>query len=720
MDLHHFLSLSKRPTAFIQDHVFLRAMQGLSSGLAYIHNFTYYPSETEDGKTVLNGYHHDIKPRNVLVRETDFVLADFGLSKLKDLENDTKTPWKDTTYEYGPPECRDPESFEPRLVGRALDIWSLGCIFSEIIAYAERGPAYVETFRQSRIKSNTYGTMRCFHDGEKLCDAVSNFLNDMAKEPPFRNLVELVKKTFSTVPSDRPTADEIKFLLLCYAVEDLVNGTLSMIASTAQNLEPSPNHHLHRTRLSIEMNRLLAWANSLGFRTELGRDVGIPYNQQIDSLSSRFYETLVSVSDALFANDRFSDPTDTENYKLQTLRTGIDDLCEHLSPETKLSIDNNFHIITLTKAPTSAFPLLVASSAGTGQDSNFGKVAAMKYVSILLREGRLKSSRPFRIESSLMIELPQLEDKILRPPLWLYAYGHNIGEEKKVIVDFVQYWWQDLEDREADFELAVGSMFERLGKIVEMLRQEHKPDAFLTLDCLGAFHDEKNQRWGLVYDFPGQAGLPVCLNSLLRHGKSYLTYPGINERLTLAKKLIACIHSCHSAGWIHKSISSGSVIFFVTGSDWNNMNTDQPYLIGFDHSRPQENIKYSSRKEPEVRHWTHEYRHPAYREGQMRAKILHDYYSMGLVLLEIGLWTSISNVYNDHRNRTLLPSQLRDKYVALCERELHKVMGPLYQAVTLNCLNYVEFGEEKPGEEIEERLHFKANVVDKINTIKLS
>lgn len=716
MDLHHFLSLSKRPSAFIQNHVFLRAMEGLSGGLAYIHNFTYYSSETEDEPKVLNGYHHDIKPRNILVRGIDFVLADFGLSKLKDLENDTKTPWKDTTYEYGPPECRDPESFEPRLVGRALDIWSLGCIMSEIIAYAERGPAYVETFRQNRIQQSNYGTMRCFHDGEKLCAAVSSFLNDLAKEPPFRSLVELVRRTFSTVPSDRPTADEMKFLLLCYAVEDLVRGMLSMIESTAQTPEPSPNHHLHRTRLSIEYNRLLAWADTLGFKTGLGRDVGTHYDQQIDSLNSRFYEILVSVSDALFANDRFSDPLDTENYKLQSLRTGIDNLCEHLSTETKLSIDDNFHIITLAKAPTSAFPLLVASSAATGQDSNFGKVAAMKYASILLSEGRLKASRPFRIESSLMREHP-LADGILRPPLWLYAYGHNIGEEKKVIVDFVQYWWPGMEERKANFELTVGSMLERLGGIVEMLRQDHKPDAFLTLDCLGAFHDENNQRWGLVYDFPNQAGLPVCLNSLLRQGNSYPTYPGINERFTLAKRLVACIHSCHSAGWIHKSISSGSVIFFVAGSNWNDMSIEQPYLIGFDHSRPKGVDKFSSELRSGITQWTNEYRHPDYREGLTGAKISHDYYSMGLVLLEIGLWDSISNVYNHPRNRTLASSQLRDKYIARCERELHKAMGPLYQAVTLTCLNHIDFGEEEP---LEERLYFKANVVDKINAIKLS
>ena len=716
MDLHQFLLLSKRPAAFIQNHVFLRAIQGLSSGLAYIHNFTYYSPEIGDEPMVLSGYHHDIKPRNVLVRGNDFILADFGLSKLKDLENDTKTPWKDTTYEYGPPECRDFESFEPRLVGRSLDIWSLGCIISEIIAYAERGPAYVEMFRQNRTQSSTYGTMRCFHNGEKICVAVSNFLNDMAKEPPFRSLVELVRRTFSTVPSDRPTADEMKFLIHCYAVEDLVERTFSMIESTAQNLESSPHRHINRTRLSLEMNRLLAWANSLGYRNGLEKDTRTNYSQQVDGLNSRFYDILVSVSDALIGNDRFSDPIDTEKYKLQTLRTAIDDLCEHLSTETKQSIDDNFHIITLATIPASAYPHLIASSATTGQDSNFGKIAAMKYVSILLKQGRLKSSREFRIESSLMREHPQLEDGMLRPPLWLYAYGHKIGEEKKVIVDFVQYWWQDLEEMEADLELTVSSMFERLGEIVEMLRQDHKPDDFLTLDCLGAFHDVNHQRWGLVYDIPVQAGLPICLNSLLRQGKSLPTYPGIDERFTLAKRLIACIHSCHSAGWIHKSISSASVIFFATGYDWNDMSIDRPYLIGFDHSRPEEKHSFTSRS-AQPPHWTHEYRHPAYREGSTRAKISHDYYSMGLVLLEIGLWTSISNVYNALRNRTLTASQLRDKYVALCERELHKAMGPLYQAITLTCLNHTGFGED---ENLEERLHFKANVVDKINTIKLS
>ncbi|CAL8143112.1 unnamed protein product [Orchesella dallaii] len=71
--------------------------------------------------------HRDLKPQNLLISETGQVkLADFGLAKVYDftmkLTNVVVTLW------YRPPEVLLGSSY-----GTAVDIWSVGCIFAELI-----------------------------------------------------------------------------------------------------------------------------------------------------------------------------------------------------------------------------------------------------------------------------------------------------------------------------------------------------------------------------------------------------------------------------------------------------------------------------------------------------------------------------------------------------------------------------------------------------------
>lgn len=191
------------------------------------------------------------------------------------------------------------------------------------------------------------------------------------------------------------------------------------------------------------------------------------------------------------SDDMFPDPLKNESHKLQILRTANDSLCEHSYEETKVSIDETFQILALERPDIPTESLLASVDAMRCQDSNLGTSAAMKYVSLLSERRALTQSEPFRIESSLMRKHPLSQGNDPSPNVWLYAYGHQAGGERKVIVEFVRYWWSDLEKSEnADFELAVESTFERLGRLVELLRQSLKPVGFLSLDCLGASHDD--------------------------------------------------------------------------------------------------------------------------------------------------------------------------------------------------------------------------------------
>jgi len=76
--------------------------------------------------------HEDIKPRNILIKDRQPYLADFGCAKdFSELEHSASVD----TLGFGTPVYWPPESL-PR--GRAADVFSLGCVFSEMLTVRQR------------------------------------------------------------------------------------------------------------------------------------------------------------------------------------------------------------------------------------------------------------------------------------------------------------------------------------------------------------------------------------------------------------------------------------------------------------------------------------------------------------------------------------------------------------------------------------------------------
>lgn len=88
----------------------------LASGLAYLHSNKIR--------------HKDIKPTNILVRYGCVFLSDFGVSKFIAPEADTQSegPPGRLTYKYAAPEVIAQDSR-----GRQADVFSLGCVFAEML-----------------------------------------------------------------------------------------------------------------------------------------------------------------------------------------------------------------------------------------------------------------------------------------------------------------------------------------------------------------------------------------------------------------------------------------------------------------------------------------------------------------------------------------------------------------------------------------------------------
>lgn len=167
-DLYDLLLQPEQPKWITVGPQVMDSFRDLATGLHYLHNFRpLAKSEEEIERITKHGYYHDIKPSNILVKGARLILADFGLSRVKTVDEDTKTPWKNTLPTYAVPEACDPVTLEERHIGRAYDICSFGCVLSEFAIYALRGAAAVKTYRHERELEGIYGKHNCFHhDGE--------------------------------------------------------------------------------------------------------------------------------------------------------------------------------------------------------------------------------------------------------------------------------------------------------------------------------------------------------------------------------------------------------------------------------------------------------------------------------------------------------------------------------------------------------------------------
>ena len=704
MDLDKFLLHKNRIAGFEEDRVILKAIHGLSCGLRYLHNF-------ETSQYSLHGVHQDIKPKNVLIRGMDFILADFGLSRLKPVEESSQTTWNDATFEYGAPECRDETTWTQGHIGRASDIWSLSCIISELMICICKGPKGVQEFRADRLMQVRYGKQDAFHDGRHLKEQVFNALAEVEREAnslAISAVFELLKAMFAEQPKDRPSAKEVESRLECIVVQALIQNMLDAITE----LQEKDATKYFQVKVQLEGNRFQAWAGALGL-ISLRRHSIHTAPRNLASFPI-LYETLKREVQSIESFRLSKLNGQNSNLGLDAVHRCNEAIYDCLTDTMRASADRLFPILFIRDSSPSSLSsvgkIMVQELPGY---QNTCRIAAIRgYMSSFDSQISKDFDRTLKLDQRLIEKDILPDDFQAHPEIYSYNAGYPQDQRKKVLVEWRDYEKKlddDIEDEKLQRQLK--TMFQRIPGLVAMLRRP-KPSSFRDLDCLGYFHDPEKTRFGIVYGFPDNHSTPVRLHYLLKGGGSKgLRPPHIGQKFLLAKTLATCLQDVHLSGWVHKDINSYNILFFRSVGQLGEEDYRRPSLIGFQYSREDEQDAYTSG--PDLSDKTSQYRHPRYREGSSSFKREFDYYSLGLVFLEIGLWECLSNV---DKSRLMSPSKLKDECIRICGRQVLERMGPIYKGVVMTCLGT---DSQLNGAEEDVAIDFQRDVIERLDSCRV-
>ncbi|KAF4414697.1 hypothetical protein FACUT_14049, partial [Fusarium acutatum] len=156
----------------------------------------------------------------------------------------------------------------------------------------------------------------------------------------------------------------------------------------------------------------------------------------------------------------------------------------------------------------------------------------------------------------------------------------------------------------------------------------------------------------------------------------------------VAQTLARAIGAFHSDGWLYKNIRAHTVKFFFH-ENRKRCDFENPYWTDFEFTR---------RVAPHAIDIEHEiYRHPNL-QGLPNASFskFHDIYSLGVVLLKVGLWQTAKQSYDDIITydlddvvpmANLMAQKLRNAYLEDAKKKLAHRMGSKYQQAVFVCLD---------------------------------
>jgi len=700
-DLYSFLR-SPLHSAFPNHSCFLLALAGLASAVAGVHNFAI-----KELNLTLIGCHHDLKTSNVLVDEDKFILADFGLARLKSPLENSSTPSRIRQGFSIAPECQALDGkFEKGRVHRSSDIWSFGCIMLEVVTYMLKGSKGIEEFesnREFRVGQIEYAY---FHKGREHCSsAVTLWIQELHARAtdPERLLLRLIEQMLQLDPKHRPNAEEVENSMIYIALSSLSQSAFQLFG-TLCSME---NIHEDSVKPWVEKIRFESWMRSLGLYDLSSEDKKVPHGPHLG------FERFQRLSDSLKIliqelTTITSQEKDTNLRVLFRLRQLNTMLYAQIPKAEKAKAQHSSEVLLLKNDHLQE----LRSFDGDATGSNLDKVSTLSQSKL---NSRLAQQNPSATASS-----PEITSRDIRKirklgSQLLCELTRDTGPTTNVIVDYKHY----------DDSYQGQQLRRRMESLTKLCQSVQNCEKEGLLNCRGFFHDKMESAFGLIYDFPAaneegaglKNGTPFTLfdslDPLDSHKLRQVSKPSLGYRYQLAYHIAASISEVHKIGWVHKNLTSSNIIFFPQHESALNGET-RPYLVGFRHGRPNEKTAFTEGPSSDA---DERYQHPQYLATNTRYFLHYDYYSLGIVLLEIGLWRKVQDViHSPSLNANEARQKLQEKRVPM----LGHYMGDAYQSVVEACLgdSFTSVqGNEEDQTDTECQLQFESRVLSQLSRL---
>ena len=218
---------------------FLKQLLGLTGAVESIHDIGG-DALTVDLQGQMMGWHHDLKPDNILYFNGILKIADFGSSKVE-ISPDGKSII--THSPSGTPTYESPEYAIAGRTSRPFDLWSLGCTFLEHLTWVSFGSKGVKDFTEKRKGYRTPNGLKdsgfwvCTERQPRLRQPVidhTDILRKYLSHPLQEVLWVIEKRMLDTNPDTRIKASD-----LFKQLDRIYNGELATLTDTDENESPS-------------------------------------------------------------------------------------------------------------------------------------------------------------------------------------------------------------------------------------------------------------------------------------------------------------------------------------------------------------------------------------------------------------------------------------------------------------------------------------------------
>ncbi|KAI1324287.1 kinase-like domain-containing protein [Xylariaceae sp. FL0255] len=693
-DLEAWLRSPTRTLALATDDSIYYALRGLCCGISTFHHMTSAEYGLE-----LKGYHHDLKPQNILVQGSRFLLSDFGLSSLKEMTAKSKTLSRDVNGFYIPPESVIiHDGFQQKSVGQPSDMWALGCILAVVATYIVRGAAGVGEFEQKRKHKLHNWITYTFHCGGNPNPAVDLWLKDIEGEcsSEAADLISLSRDLLQLDPGFRPTAKEVSRMMDLIAVRSL----FQVIRVKLKELEEKNNN----LTISIEFKRFTLIGKALDFDADALEWKDWSFRLGTQGGFDALYTTLKTMENYLVSDARLMSTGNVSRQFRKGLCKIMDQLWASLSPDQRDKYDLEVEDFLATNVDLDSAN--VDELPKSPRYRKFILLQTMKSLTALSDDNRLRNPA-----LNYGIEKIEFLGVNVNAQTTLAELSTESEQQKKVVlVEWLEYdeHWQLDEAKQ---------LHRRMESICELLHQAKRPKLLRSLDCIGYSHAKFRHSFGLMFDLPvsWQKDDPgnglTTLGELLVDSRVQRRPPALGDVFHLARLLVKSILGWQSAGWLHRRLTPFNILL-KRDKDTPALAIKNPYLIGFEYSRP--NLQDTLTTGPPEDNAHLDYCHPAYLQDRTRYQPEFDYYSLGLILLEIAFWRPLKSITSKFTEPDQSPEDLRRWLLDNPVSALKSRAGERYENAVIACLSFPNSPQDLTHRQLHSRSlrAFESYVVD--------